>query len=70
MSEIDWEAHLGRPRCCDQDFGGSHYHCARCGAVTGMYGHWEGGRFDGDRFVTFEAHMCCPDDCAMPEAHR
>jgi hypothetical protein len=35
-----------------------------------MYGHWKGGRFDGDRFVTFEAHMCCPDDCAMPEAHR
>lgn len=31
----------GRPRCCDQDFGGSHYHCGGgCGAVTSMYGHY------------------------------
>jgi hypothetical protein len=30
------EAH---ERCCDEDYGGSHYHCARCGAACGMMGH-------------------------------
>lgn len=28
-------------RCCEEDFGGSHYHCAKCGKVGGMYGHAE-----------------------------
>lgn len=27
-------------RCCNQDYGGSHYHCSNCGAVTGMLGHY------------------------------
>jgi hypothetical protein len=31
------ESHIGRKRCCDQDFGGSHYHCA-CGRVSGFQG--------------------------------
>ncbi len=28
----------GRNRCCIEDFGGSHYHCAKCNRVTGMMG--------------------------------
>lgn len=28
----------GRRRCCDEDFGGSHYHCGRCRRVSGMMG--------------------------------
>lgn len=33
-------------RCCDQDFGGSHYHCGRCNdpKPTSMQGHYL--RFD------------------------
>ncbi len=27
-------------RCCDKDFGGSHYHCPNCGEACGMMGHW------------------------------
>lgn len=30
----------GRDRCCDQDYGGSHYHCGRCGEVASMMGHY------------------------------
>lgn len=29
-----------RVRCCEEDWGGSHYHCGECGEVTGMYGHY------------------------------
>ncbi len=28
----------GRNRCCIEDFGGSHYHCAKCNRVTGVMG--------------------------------
>lgn len=38
MSE--WDPYSGRERCCDEDYGGSHYHCTRCGAVTSMMGHY------------------------------
>jgi hypothetical protein len=34
-------------RCCSQDFGGSHYHCAHCGQVSGMQGHY-GRKKEGD----------------------
>lgn len=34
-------------RCCDQDFGGSHYHCGNCGQVSSMYGHSYGEDADG-----------------------
>jgi hypothetical protein len=30
----------GRERCCEEDFGGSHYHCAHCGQVSSMQGHY------------------------------
>lgn len=30
---------IGREPCCDEDLGGSHYHCAKCGAVCSMMGH-------------------------------
>ena len=33
-------ATIGRDPCCPDDFGGSHYHCAYCGCVCGMMGHW------------------------------
>lgn len=61
----------GGPRCCPEDWGGSHYHCAGCNGVTGMYGHYRGGYFRYGKWVKFaEAHMCCPDRCEKPEAHR
>ena len=44
---------MTRRLCCDQDYGGSHYHCAKCEAVTGMFGHYtNGARIDG-RWVKF-----------------
>lgn len=30
--------------CCDEDTGGSHYHCGRCGKVGGMQGCY--GNYD------------------------
>lgn len=61
----------GREPCCPLDFGGSHYHCARCDCVTGMYGHYRGGEWLDGKFRKFaKPHMCCPGDCASPEAHR
>jgi hypothetical protein len=27
-------------RCCSEDYGGSHYHCARCQEVCGSHGHY------------------------------
>lgn len=27
-----------RIRCCEEDLGGSHYHCPACGRVGSMYG--------------------------------
>ena len=30
---------IGREPCCEEDYGGSHYHCARCGAVCSMMGN-------------------------------
>lgn len=58
--------------CCDEtDFGGSHYHCAHCNGVTGMYGHMSGGAFRDGKFRKHaERHFCCPGDCQNPEAHR
>ncbi len=56
----------GWRRCCEEDWGGSHYHCAGCGAVTGMYGHYVTIR-DGSGFaplwsglipLPFEGHHC------------
>jgi len=41
MNEPDWNALIGRERCCDEDYGGSHYHCAKCGGVCGMMGHMD-----------------------------
>lgn len=41
---------------------GSHYHCAQCGGVTGMYGHYNTGRFvDGKwrRFKDGEGRFRC-----------
>lgn len=32
----------GRDRCCDQDYGGSHYHCGNCGKASSMLGHYIG----------------------------
>lgn len=59
----------GRPRCCELDFGGSHYRCGRCNAVTGMYGHYRGGEYRDGRWRSMPSHFCCPNDCENPEAH-
>jgi len=49
-------------RCCAEDFGGSHYHCGNCNAVTGMYGHYAARVFPdghGPRSVVIPgAHAC------------
>ena len=39
----------GREKHCAEDEGGSHYHCARCGAVTSMYGHYTNAECDDAR---------------------
>jgi hypothetical protein len=31
---------IGREPCCDEDYGGSHYHCSQCNGVCSMMGHW------------------------------
>ena len=30
---------IGREPHCVEDMGGSHWHCAKCGAVSSMMGH-------------------------------
>lgn len=70
-SELDERPPLA---CCGApDYGGSHWHCARCNALTGMYdGHYKDGEFGNDRkwHAYAERHMCCPGNCEKPEAHR
>lgn len=56
---------LGREPCCPEDWGGSHYHCARCSRVSGMYGcyrsvHWNDPTY-GKTHKT-PGHFCCPKD--------
>lgn len=45
---------------------GSHYHCPRCWAETGMYGHYTTIHRRGSGQVTV-GHQCCPGDCAMEQ---
>lgn len=33
---------FGREQCCPDDYGGSHYHCVKCGCVSSMLGHHKG----------------------------
>lgn len=73
--EFEW---LDEENCCEEykkyQEGklsiGTHYHCPRCGAVTGMYGHhvtsckFLGGSWSDPARQT-EFHLCCPDFCAL-----
>lgn len=59
----------GRKRCCAEDFGGSHYHCGGCGAVTGQLGHYKAVEWVNGRRRTMEGHQCCPNACTLPQAH-
>lgn len=34
-----WLQDRNGDRCCPEDYGGSHYHCANCGEVSSMFGH-------------------------------
>lgn len=45
---IDWHDRSTWPACCVEaaKYGGSHYHCANCGEVAGMYGHYSGEKRD------------------------
>ncbi len=44
------------PPCCDEDYGGSHYHCGHCREVTSMMGHYVEATYrDG---TPFEGHTC------------
>jgi hypothetical protein len=70
VPDIDTALLAGRTRCCDQDHGGSHYHCGRCNGVTGMYGHHRGGEYRDGKWRRIEPHFCCPNNCENPEAHR
>lgn len=63
---------FGHARCCEEDYGGSHYHCARCDGVTGMYGHMTtlkpGDKWAKDRAaqlgvsLPFRGFTCDPHD--------
>lgn len=46
---------------------GSHYHCPRCWASTGMYGHSTSMHFDPvkRKSVKVEFHRHCPDWCEI-----
>lgn len=49
-------------RCCDQDYGGSHYHCANCGLVSSMFGHYSAVVFPlgyGGQGVKIPGAMTC-----------
>lgn len=44
---------------------GSHYHCGRCWAETGMLGHYISIHHDDGKFVKVAGHFCCPGDCEL-----
>ena len=43
---------------------GSHYHCANCNGLSGMYGHYHGLHFVKGKFVKVEPHFGCSDKCS------
>lgn len=47
-----------RPKCCYQDFGGSHYHCGNCGKPSSSMGHWVDGEFRCDKAPALLAVVC------------
>jgi hypothetical protein len=47
---------------------GSHYHCARCGGESSMYGHYTS--FHWATKEKTEGHHCCPGDCALEENRK
>ena len=62
------EKFIGRKPCCEQDFGGSHYHCGRCNGVTGMMGHSTVFcKVTGERTLH---HQCCPGNCALDDVEE
>lgn len=71
INKADLARMIGREPCCDQDFGGSHYHCPRCWAVTSMLGHHVGVHwFPNPRTkkmdaTKVESHLHCPDYCEL-----
>jgi hypothetical protein len=70
ISDEEFKAMQGRKRCCPQDTGGSHYHCGRCGGVTGMQGHFSAIDMVDGKLKTIEHHFCCPGDCENPGLHH
>ena len=59
---MNLEEVMGREPCCDEDYGGSHYHCGRCGKTSSMMGHLT--TYCKVRGRTL-SHMCCPSDCEL-----
>lgn len=68
-------------RCCAEDFGGSHYHCAHCGQVAGMQGHYFDENREEGRVICPNATrtqieggvvlgFCCPAGHTCSEEHR
>lgn len=56
-------------RCCDEDFGGSHYHCAYCRGVSGMQGHPECvAKANADRRA-IPRTLCQVGDCNLYADH-
>ena len=57
--------------CCEEhakfgDLGlGSHYHCARCWASTGMLGHYVSIHRRDGKWLKVAGHFCCPDNCEL-----
>jgi hypothetical protein len=68
--------------CCAEDYGGSHYHCAHCGKVSSMYGHYgdpkayhapicantKPGQMRTEDGRTITIGFCCPvgHTCKLP----
>lgn len=47
----------GPPRCCEEDQGGSHWHCGNCGEVSSMYGHYSKDGFYCEKKEDVDEHQ-------------
>ena len=59
------EPFQGRIRCCEDDFGGSHWHCGRCGRVSSIYGHLTSGIYHRGEWIPFpdgKSHFTCDSE--------
>ncbi len=57
-------------RCCEADFGGSHYHCSYCGCTCSYQGHVDASGYPKwctvlDKRPAYAARFADPDCCPL-----